>query len=158
MLDSKEYDQIYVSAHSMILPIPTDGMSARDTAIDGYAAAWNPLLESGTAITVIADIPKALTAGLEDPVGCLATRTPDECTFSRSAGIPPDAMSLAALSVEGVHLIDLNDYLCGPETCATVIGNALVYKDNNHLTRTYALTMAPALSAAIDATTRTSSH
>jgi hypothetical protein len=41
-----------------------------------------------------------------------------------------------------VHL-DLTDSICGPEVCAAVVGNVLVYRDDDHLTNTYVRTLTP---------------
>jgi hypothetical protein len=46
-------------------------------------------------------------------------------------------------------LVDLDDAVCPTALCAPVIGGVLVYRDINHLTKTYVLTLAPRLSAAL---------
>jgi hypothetical protein len=39
----------------------------------------------------------------------------------------------------------MNDLLCTDTTCPPVIGNVVVYRDDQHLAKTYSLTMAPYL-------------
>jgi len=42
----------------------------------------------------------------------------------------------------GVTFLDTSDGLCAATSCPPVIGNVLVYMDDNHLTRSYATSMA----------------
>jgi len=42
-----------------------------------------------------------------------------------------------------VRFLDLADRVCGPDLCPAVIGNVLVYLDDNHLTASYSASMAP---------------
>ena len=44
-----------------------------------------------------------------------------------------------------VRFLDIADRVCGPDLCPAVIGNVLVYLDDNHLTASYATTMAPVI-------------
>ena len=55
------------------------------------------------------------------------------------------ALTLAQGATPGSTLVDLTDYLCRRETCPVVIGGVDVYADSNHLTVTYARTLAPYL-------------
>src|SRR5262245_29277206 len=56
-----------------------------------------------------------------------------------------DPIVMAAERTPGVKLIDMNDAICGPETCWPIVGNVLVWRDSDHLTASYARTMVPAL-------------
>ena len=42
-----------------------------------------------------------------------------------------------------VRFLDVADRVCGPAFCPAVIGNVLVYLDDNHLTASYSTSMAP---------------
>lgn len=44
----------------------------------------------------------------------------------------------------GVEVLDMSAYFCRQGICPAVIGNVLVYRDN-HMTNTFAKTLAPAL-------------
>jgi hypothetical protein len=50
-----------------------------------------------------------------------------------------------------VATVDLSRFFCGRARCWPVIGGALVYKDNHHLTQVYSRTLAPYLGRRIDA-------
>jgi peptidoglycan/LPS O-acetylase OafA/YrhL len=45
--------------------------------------------------------------------------------------------------VPGLSFVDMTDLICDGKTCPGVVGNTFVYKDNNHLTRTYVASMSP---------------
>ncbi|MDN4642667.1 acyltransferase family protein [Arthrobacter sp. PsM3] len=45
--------------------------------------------------------------------------------------------------VPGLHLMDLSDFICADAICPAVVGNVYVYKDDNHLTKTYVQSMIP---------------
>ncbi len=47
--------------------------------------------------------------------------------------------------------VDLTDYICGPRACPPVVGNVLVYRDDAHMTNTYAATLGPYLEAELAA-------
>ncbi len=54
--------------------------------------------------------------------------------WDNTAGIP-----------DNVYFADLSDYFCDDERCYSVIGNIIVYRDNNHITTTFMKTLAPML-------------
>ena len=45
--------------------------------------------------------------------------------------------------VPGLYLMDLSDFICAGGICPAVVGNVYVYKDDNHLTKTYVETLIP---------------
>ncbi len=78
-----------------------------------------------------------------------------ECVQKKGKDSPdcnvPLEESLAASSplddyvgkVERLYLMDMSDFICEQGTCPAVVGNVYVYKDDNHLTKTYVQTMIP---------------
>ena len=49
---------------------------------------------------------------------------------------------------EGKHVLWVKNWFCTTTACPTVVGNVLVYRDNNHITVTYSSLIAPLLDAA----------
>ncbi len=49
-----------------------------------------------------------------------------------------------------VAFIDIADAVCDPERCPPVIGNVLVYLDDNHLTATFTTSMADLLAGQVE--------
>ena len=49
----------------------------------------------------------------------------------------------------GEHVVWTHQWLCTEAGCPPVVGNILVYRDDNHMTGTYASFIAPLLDEAI---------
>ncbi|MDJ0321338.1 acyltransferase family protein [Pseudarthrobacter sp. PS3-L1] len=60
---------------------------------------------------------------------------------------------MAGEELPGLHLVDMTDRLCTDGVCPGVIGNVFVYLDDNHLSATYAASMAEELGRRIIAST-----
>ncbi|GAA1676462.1 acyltransferase family protein [Glycomyces endophyticus] len=123
------------------------GYEAYETFPD-YTDRYEQLLATGTAVAVVRDTP---SPRFDIPM-CVDLHGPGaaECTVDRDAYFDEGAFDALAVP-EGVHKIDLTDHICGPEACAPVVGNVLVYRDDAHLTNTYAATLGPYLGAGLDA-------
>lgn len=48
-----------------------------------------------------------------------------------------------AEGLANVRLLDFTGQICGKRRCSPVSGNILVYRDTNHLTKTFAQTLTP---------------
>jgi peptidoglycan/LPS O-acetylase OafA/YrhL len=114
------------------------GMS--DQAADFYAS----MRELGTSVVALRDNPRVQF----DIPRCVQTNIDadyeTECSPARSF-YNDDVMQ--AIVASGIHdaFIDTRDFFCDDTTCPVVIGNMLVYRDGNHITRTYMKTLAPLL-------------
>jgi len=85
------------------------------------------------------------------------TKEPGDCLAPRSARMNTCAGPLDALTRERnsewkkaaaatrVQWIDLVPWMCDARTCPVVIGNVIVYRDNNHITKTFAVTLQKGL-------------
>ena len=74
---------------------------------------------------------------------CVAAADATACGVERAAVYAP-VPPWAPLDVPpNVRFLDIADRVCGPDLCPAVIGNVLVYLDDNHLTASYAASMAP---------------
>jgi len=68
------------------------------------------------------------------------------CGCSRSAiACSSSIVRRAAKASPETHLVDFIGDICPDEVCRAVIGNALVYRDKDHLTATFARTLEPML-------------
>jgi hypothetical protein len=69
------------------------------------------------------------------------------CAFARAGSVKgPPVNADAAARVPGVTVVDAVPALCPGDRCPAVIGDVLVYRDNNHITATYSRTLGPWLS------------
>jgi len=109
--------------------------------IAGYARTLRRLRRTGAEVVVLRDQIKTSF----DPPDCVAAhpRSLERCAFERRriAGNGFDAAG--ARRVRGVRLLDPLNVLCRADRCPSVIGDALVYRDEYHLTATFAATLAP---------------
>ena len=90
-------------------------------------------------------VPECLEKTPTDYTGCGAKRID---VFSDES--PTDAV---AASLPGTSFLDFTDYLCDETFCPAVIGNVIVYKDDNHITRTYMETLEPVFAREFQAAT-----
>ncbi|MGY1804690.1 acyltransferase family protein [Blastococcus sp. SYSU D00922] len=117
--------------------------NSEEDLVAGYRTLWAPLLEAGVRVVVVRDTPTPDYVGPE----CVERNGPTSaaCSMTRAeVEQQSDPLLEAAGQVDGVHVIDLTDHLCNARICPGVVGNVLVYRDN-HLTDTFALSLAPAL-------------
>jgi hypothetical protein len=118
----------------------------------GYGEAWKQVLDMGTPIVTVVDNP----SWDDDPNKCLRTEAESACTEPREDGLAEfDAIALAASGAEtqglNVTLLDFSDTYCTDTECPAVVGGANVYRDTDHLTRTFAFTLEPFLARAMTA-------
>jgi peptidoglycan/LPS O-acetylase OafA/YrhL len=116
----------------------------------GFVEQWRRLDEQGIPVLALRDNPR-FDYSVPD---CVQTRPEDVdgCGVDRAeiyAPVPPWA-ELPDLP-QNVAFVDIADAVCDPERCPPVIGNVLVYMDDNHLTATYATSMADLLAGQIQA-------
>lgn len=107
-----------------------------------YADAWVWLGERGIGVAAIRDNPWFPV----DPLPCVDREGPssDGCAVERRSALGENPLA-GALAGDGFAAIDLSDVLCEDEVCRPVVGNVLAYIDDNHLTATFARTLAPAM-------------
>lgn len=110
-------------------------------------AAWRPMIKRGVRILAIPDNPR-LPRG---PQKCLrregVPRGAKACGVSAKEGFLRDPFMNTARATRGAAVLNLRSRFCRKGFCPAVIGGVNVYRDGSHITRTYAKTLAPALTA-----------
>ncbi|GHJ56257.1 hypothetical protein Nm8I071_55640 [Nonomuraea sp. TT08I-71] len=123
---------------------PLKGSEGRAALVDGMRRTWRSLARIAPVVVLRdtpaprLDVAECVSAHREELTRCAVPR--DEAL----AGIGPLQVD-AAQGLTGIRLVDLNDAICPADRCAAVIGGVLVYRDTNHLTATYARTLAARL-------------
>ena len=113
----------------------------------GIEERVDQIVASGSDVLLIRDNPRYET----NMYRCVEDngREAAECTRPR-ADVSAEINPAAELgSRDGVHAVDLLDFLCPEETCQAVIGNVAVYLDQSHLSASYAATLTPAMRDAL---------
>lgn len=120
--------------------------SSYDAAVAGYREAWASMTDRGIPVITVVDNPVWET----DPNKCLRTRDEAACDAPRGdVLVADDPVRAAAEGTDGVTLLDFTDVYCDDRTCHPVVGGANIYRDQDHLTVTFADTLAPQLTAAV---------
>ena len=107
----------------------------------GFVAQWWRLAELDIPVLAVRDNPRFAF----DVPDCVRQqgREGDPCGVDRDSVYAADP-PYAHLDVPpNVSFLDLADHVCDDTRCPAEIGNVLVYLDDNHLTASYATTMAP---------------
>lgn len=116
--------------------------ASNEAVVEGYASTLAKLRATGAPVAVIEDVPRPN----KDVPECVSRSLErlQECAFpQRKALEGPRVNVQAAGRVEGATLIDPTPVICPEKTCPAVIGDALVYRNGAHLTRTYVGTLTP---------------
>jgi peptidoglycan/LPS O-acetylase OafA/YrhL len=150
-----EVGTVVVAAHAGAGVVAPPNRDAFAVKRDGYAAAWRALPASVRRIVVIRDTPR-MRGGTLDCVQEAMTdgeiAIGDECAVPRRLALQPDPQVAAASRPvrKQVRVVDLTRLLCDARTCPAVVGGALAFKDEDHLTPVFAQTLGPYLRRAID--------
>ncbi len=120
------------------------------TMLEGFRSAWSRLVAEGAVVVAIADTPRP---GF-DMADCVSANEGSlrSCAVPRTTAmsLAGQAVTEAAAGQNAVHLVDLGDFICPDTTCAPVIGRVLVYRDEHHITATYARTLAHAMEVRLE--------
>ena len=125
-----------------------DHLNVQRTIAEGTLRALRPLIDVGQKIALIKHTPWRL----EDPPSCLTrpNATIDACSGTRLDLMRGGALVLAARAEPRLHLLDFDTAFCKGDRCPVVVGNVVVNRDVNHLTATFARSLAPALLSRIE--------
>ncbi|MCT9623795.1 acyltransferase [Pseudarthrobacter equi] len=109
---------------------------------EGWIRQVQRLNNAGIPVVGVRDTPRMPGATpdclLENP------DTPETCGSSRAASFAAESPTDAAAGrLPNTSFMDLTRFFCSDDFCPAIIGNVIVYKDNNHVTRSYMLTLAP---------------
>jgi peptidoglycan/LPS O-acetylase OafA/YrhL len=129
------------------------GFKAYDPAwIDGLTRLVQQLRSTGANVLVLGPIPDphfvvpiCLSGYLDDVAAC----TPARSTAVNQSGIAAEA---AATQAGGGQYADPTELFCTTGRCPVIVGNTLVYLDENHLTLEYSRLLAPVIGTLTDRT------
>ncbi len=115
-----------------------------ESIVGAALPAWVKLADAGIDLVGIRDTPRFDWRVPE----CLERHGSDstECGQERSSLFAERSPVLDAAGVPGGMVqLDLTDRICAADRCEPVVGNVVVYRDDNHLTASYVRTLAPVL-------------
>ncbi|HWD55008.1 MAG TPA: acyltransferase family protein [Acidimicrobiales bacterium] len=110
--------------------------------------------DTGAQVVVMGDdpypqqsVPDCLSQHLADTAACAIPR---HYPYYNPSGIPQEQAVAAAA---GAGYVDTDPWFCVASTCTPILGNMLVYRDDNHITATYANWLTPVIGAHLEALT-----
>lgn len=133
-----------VGSHTPSAPHFTD-----ETMIAGQVEVWRELDRAGIPTLAIRDtprfeskVPECVSEHIDDLAACGVAR--DEIFAATDPLLEADGVPDSTVA------LDLTDSFC-TDRCEPVVGGVLVYRDRDHITATYSLTLADALEAELRA-------
>ncbi|HEY8295243.1 MAG TPA: acyltransferase family protein [Micrococcaceae bacterium] len=144
--DFNDASRKYVMEHHpdavMTVATLTHAEAPYETEVPGYVDGVRGFADAGIAVVGIRDNPR-FTFNMSD---CAQSKGEKAAQCN-----PPLADSLADSSpmddyagkIRNFFPVDMSAFICADNICPAVVGNVYVYKDDNHLTKTYVQTMAP---------------
>lgn len=153
---AKVWDRIATEHPAMIITSAAIFSEREGDFADRWSAGVGQTLDrlkaTGAAVVTVADtpfprkdIPKCLADHLQDAASCSFTPTSGQSDPTRRAA------TTAAAVQAGVGVVDPTGWFCDATQCPAVIGNALVYRDNSHISTFYSQQVAPLLQASLPA-------
>lgn len=114
---------------------------------DGAAATFSFLHQAAKHVVFISDIPRLKQSAPK----CLAAHMSDvsACTVTRSQSVlSPEFKAAEFQLARRTHIasIDPTSWFCTRTTCPVIVGNLLIYADNQHMLPGWASFLAPVLS------------
>ena len=141
-------DLIEAESPDLVVMTSTYDGGSGEHVPEGYLERWAELDRLGVPVVALRDTPRWDTSRPD----CVAQygATSDRCGEPRSSFFADhDPTAQLVNPPPNVHFADLNDFVCGPTRCESVVGNVLVYYDSHHLTATYSRSLAPMLQDAL---------
>ncbi|OMC48503.1 acyltransferase [Mycobacterium sp. IS-2888] len=144
--------------HPRLVVLSMSRRYGADFGFTSYDAGWvdtlgrtvNELRNAGSTVLVLgpvadprSSVPACLSAHLDDATAC----APPRLVAVNGDGI---AAERKATTGAGGHYADLSDLFCTPARCPMIVGNTLVFRDDNHVTTEYAQLLAPLMGALAD--------
>ena len=135
LLDEDPPDLVMLDTTVSAPDFPSEGLRP------GVAELVEHLTSLGITVVGFRDNPRSV----QDLYECSDDATHGGCSFAQGDHLAPVDPAEQLLTIPGFHEIDPTDLYCSAGTCRTIIGNVHVYLDDNHISGSYARTMAPIL-------------
>ena len=127
------------------------GFTSYDQAwLDSLTRLVQRLRGTGAGVLVLgpvpdphSTVPTCVSAHMDNATECSPVRS----VAVNDAGIAAEA---AATAAGGGQYADLSELFCTADRCPVIVGNTLVYRDDNHVTIEYAQVLGPLLAELVD--------
>jgi peptidoglycan/LPS O-acetylase OafA/YrhL len=136
--------------------IPDDRVVVDGAAwMQGLSSMMTTLRATGAQVVLMGDVPypqtglvpDCLSAHLTDAVACTM---PKQYPYYNPSGVGQEEAVAAAA---GAGYINTQPWFCFDLTCTVIVDDLLVYRDDNHITATYASWLTPVIGADLEVET-----
>jgi peptidoglycan/LPS O-acetylase OafA/YrhL len=146
IIKTQGFDLVITSQVSGVTWAAPDGKNQEDYAKDGLVSIWRELNESNIPVLAIQDNPRPIKAVVQ----CIERNDGTDysaCANKRAAALlfDPQRIAVEKLNSPKTRIADFTNTYCDSKICKAVIGGVIVNRDENHLTNTFARTLAPYL-------------
>ncbi|MFP5023231.1 acyltransferase family protein [Pseudonocardia phyllosphaerae] len=144
--NAKAADELAAERPDAVIGMATRDVrpGGREQTPAGFVGAWWKMHDAGIPVIAVRDNPRP-DFNVPDCVG-REGRNAESCAIPRSAAYEnPAPYTMIPDVPPNVSFLDMADGICTATTCPSEVGNVLVYMDDNHLTASYAETLAPRL-------------
>jgi hypothetical protein len=115
----------------------------------GLDATLKSLRPTAQRVLVLGDTPLPST----NTPSCVAAhlQSVEQCVAARAGAVDPPRMAVEqeVARLDGAVFAGTSDWLCTQSSCPVILGDVLLYRDDNHLTTTASLLLAPYLEATL---------
>jgi hypothetical protein len=127
---------------------------AEEAWTEGLRRTYSRFDEAGIPVIVIRGTPRVPF----DVPSCLSRKADrmfmaTDCTYSLDRAFVVRARNAQDVAARGLNVkfVDMMDQVCGGTSCSTERGGIVMFTDNNHLTASYARSLAPVLGERLQA-------
>lgn len=139
---------VFVTAFDRLLDAETRIPIWQKPWRDGLRTTFATLRDAGISPVLVEDtpypnrdVPTCLSANRSSVTGC---------NITVSAGFRPDMVEMREdFAREGLPLLRTRQWFCTATQCPVIVGNLLVYRDDNHMTVSWSRFVAPLLDSAV---------
>ena len=127
------------------------GFTSYDQAwLDRLTLVVKTLRRTGAKVLVASQVPDPHGDGADVCVGTYGQRDRMRAVAGRRVERGGMAAEAAATAAGGGQYVDLSELFCTADRCPVIVGNTLVFRDDNHITTEYAQVLAPLLTEMIE--------
>lgn len=148
----RQRPDVVITSNSIYKVVQRDGSVGPDgtfAMVSAMRLMWGDLVNAGIRVVVIRDTPRP-RIDVAECVSANAGRL-SRCSVDRVKALTGiGEIQKEAAKLSRAAFWDLNAAICPTPRCAAIIGNVLVYRDSNHITDTYAISLSPRIAILID--------
>ena len=141
--------QLLASKPDLVVTTSTRTVLDGEEYVDpSWVSAVSELMDAGITVAAIRDTPRMD----EDVPTCVSVKETelDSCGIDANRTLGPVNPAEGLVNADRLIHLDFSDYLCPDGFCPPVVGNVLIYIDNNHLTKTYVASLQPIFEERLD--------